>query len=947
MVDAMGRMSVRKRDGRVVEFDAQRIVQAIRAAFNSELGQQDGQAPSAEMEKLVRESADRVLDAVRKAGASGEALHVEHIQDIVEISLMQAGCYNVARRYILYRQERARVRTLTGDGTHARGPGQGIAVLDAGGNRRPLDIHALKRTIYSACAGLKHCSPEELIADTVASLFDGATESQVTLAAILSARTRIESEPEYGRVATRLLLKTLYREVFGIPEDTGVEATMIERGLAPYVHAGIDAGLLDPRLAEFDLELLARAIRSDRDETFTYLGLQTLADRYLIRHDQQLLELPQYLWMRVAMGLALHEGAGRNERAMEFYEVLSTYRFVSATPTLFNSGTVHPQLSSCYLSTVRDDLGHIFKVIGDNAALSKWAGGLGNDWTNIRAANAFIRGTNGRSQGVIPFLKIVNDTALAVNQGGKRKGAVCAYLEIWHLEIEDFIELRKNTGDERRRTHDMHTAAWIPDLFMKRVENNGDWTLLSPDEAPDLHGLYGPEFEARYAHYENLAARGLLRQHKTVPAVKLWRHLLSHLFETGHPWITFKDPSNIRSAQDHVGRVHGSNLCTEILLNTSPEETAVCNLGSINLAEHLGRDGLDLHQLESTVRTAMRMLDNVIDINFYPTPEARRSNLQHRPVGLGIMGFQDMLFKLRISYADPQAVDLADRSMEAISFFAILASTELAKERGVYTSYRGSKWDRGLLPIDTIELLAAARGGDLDMDRSTTMPWEQVREAVRQNGMRNCQILAIAPTATISNIAGCTQSIEPQYRNLFTKSNLSGEFTIVNEYLIDDLKALDLWDTGMLDEIKYHDGSIVAIDRIPADIRSLYRTAFEIEPRWIMEAASRRQKWIDMGQSLNLYIDRPSGAALHDMYVLAWRKGLKTTYYLRGQAATQIEKSSLDINRHGIQPRWMKSRSASAEVAIGRSAALSEPVLATATATPACRVDNPDCEACQ
>jgi ribonucleoside-diphosphate reductase alpha chain len=591
---------------------------------------------------------------------------------------------------------------------------------------------------------------------------------------------------------------------------------------------------------------------------------------------------------------------------------------------------------------VRDDLAHIFKVIGDNAALSKWAGGLGNDWTNIRAANALIRGTNGLSQGVIPFLKIVNDTALAVNQGGKRKGAVCAYLEIWHLEIEDFIELRKNTGDERRRTHDMHTAAWIPDLFMKRVETNGDWTLLSPDEAPDLHDLYGTEFDARYAHYEQLAAQGRLRQHKKLPAVKLWRHLLSHLFETGHPWITFKDPSNIRSAQDHVGRVHGSNLCTEILLNTSADETAVCNLGSINLAQHMGRDGLDMEQLEATVRTAMRMLDNVIDINFYPTPEARRSNLQHRPVGLGIMGFQDALFRLRISYADARAVELADRSMEAISYFAILASTELAKERGTYASYRGSKWDRGLLPVDTIDLLAASRGGQLEVNRTTTLDWQVVRDAVRTHGMRNCQVLAIAPTATISNIAGCTQSIEPQYRNLFTKSNLSGEFTIVNEYLIEDLKTLGLWNADMLDEIKYHDGSIAAIERIPEEIRQLYRTAFEIEPKWIIEAASRRQKWIDMGQSLNLYTDRPSGAALHDMYVLAWCKGLKTTYYLRGQAATQIEKSSLDINRHGIQPRWMKNRSASADVEIDRRRPAADP-----GSPAACRADDPGCESCQ
>lgn len=935
---------VRKRDGRVVEFDAARIADAIKAAFAAEWG--SGAIPDkhAESAELMGRVVDRATGLARSIG-TGDPIDVEQIQDIVEMSLMQNGCYNVARRYILYRQNRARARALRGEAP-ASGVGNGLMVQGKDGKRQPLDIHALRRLLYAACRDLDGCNPDELLTDTIASLYDGITVQQLNQATILAARCRIEMEPNYDRVATRLLLQSLYHDVLAIPMDVVASPESIRDGFSNYIHAGIAAGLIDPVLAQFDLAALAGAICPERDKTLTYVGLQTLADRYLLSVGKRMLELPQYLWMRVAMGLAINESSDKTRRVQEFYEVLSTYRFVSATPTLFNSGTCHPQLSSCYLSTVRDDLGHIFKVIGDNAALSKWAGGLGNDWTNIRAANAFIRGTNGQSQGVIPFLKIVNDTAVAVNQGGKRKGAVCAYMEVWHLEIEDFIELRKNTGDERRRTHDMHTAAWIPDLFMKRVLADENWTLLSPDEAPDLHDLYGPAFDRRYEHYEALAAAGQLRQHKTVSAIKLWRHLLTHLFETGHPWVTFKDPSNIRSAQDHVGTVHGSNLCTEILLNTSPEETAVCNLGSINLAQHLTASGMDNSRLEQTIRTAMRMLDNVIDINYYPTPEARASNLRHRPVGLGIMGFQDALFKLKISYADDKAVDWADRSTEAVSYFAILASSELARERGSYSTYRGSKWDRGLLPIDTLDILERARGDHLEVDRTSTMPWQMVRDSVAKFGMRNCQVLAIAPTATISNIAGCTQSIEPQYRNLFAKSNLSGEFTVVNEYLIHDLKTLGLWNSDMLDEIKYYDGSIAAIDRIPADIRHRYRTAFEVDSQWLIEAASRRQKWLDMGQSLNLYIDKPSGSALHAMYFLAWRKGLKTTYYLRSQAATQVEKSSLDINRHGIQPRWMKHKSPSATIGLEPRHASSLSAQAVAGVA-ACQLENPDCEACQ
>jgi ribonucleoside-diphosphate reductase alpha chain len=649
------------------------------------------------------------------------------------------------------------------------------------------------------------------------------------------------------------------------------------------------------------------------------------------------METPQIFWMRVAMGLSLKEGAQKNQRAIEFYDLLSSFSFVSSTPTLFNSGTLHSQLSSCYLSTIMDDLSHIFKVISDDAQLSKWAGGLGNDWTSVRATGAQIKGTNGKSQGIIPFLKVANDTAVAVNQGGKRKGAMCAYLETWHLDIEDFLDLRKNTGDERRRTHDMNTANWIPDLFMKRVAENGMWTLFDPSTTPDLHDLYGSAFEKRYAEYEKMADEGRIKLFKKVEATMLWRKMLSMLFETGHPWITFKDPSNIRSPQDHVGVVHSSNLCTEILLNTSKTETAVCNLGSINLPLHMTKKGLDEKKLSKTIKTAIRMLDNVIDINFYPITEAENANLQHRPVGLGIMGFQDALYIQDISYASHAAIEFADRSMEMISYYAILSSSELAKERGAYPSYKGSKWDRGLLPIDTIDLLAKERGSSLDMDRSHTMDWQKVRESIHKYGMRNSNTMAIAPTATISNITGVSQSIEPMYKHLFVKSNLSGEFTIPNMYLVDKLKQIGLWDENMLDDLKYFDGSIAEIERIPLDLKQLFLTAFEIDPEWLIECASRRQKWIDMGQSLNLYLFEPSGKKLHQMYMLAWTKGLKTTYYLRSMAATQIEKSTTDINKRGLQPRWMKNKSASSNVQVDREPA----------APKSCSILDPSCESCQ
>ncbi len=638
-------------------------------------------------------------------------------------------------------------------------------------------------------------------------------------------------------------------------------------------------------------------------------------------------ELPQCFFMRVAMGLAIRED-DREARAIEFYNLLSSFDYMSSTPTLFNAGTLRPQLSSCYLTTVPDHLEGIFGAIHDNAMLSKWAGGLGNDWTPVRGLGSYIKGTNGKSQGVVPFLKVVNDTAVAVNQGGKRKGAVCAYLETWHIDIEEFIELRKNTGDDRRRTHDMNTANWVPDLFMQRVFDDGPWTLFSPNETPDLHDLYGRAFAARYAEYEVLAAQGKLL-HKTVRAQELWRKMLGMLFETGHPWITFKDACNLRSPQQHCGVVHSSNLCTEITLNTrsgEDPEIAVCNLGSINLVQHISADGtLDLAKLRHTTRTAVRMLDNVIDINYYAVDAARQSNLRHRPVGLGLMGFQDALYKQRIAYASDAAVDFADRSMEAISYFAIEASADLAAERGRYSSFEGSLWSRGILPLDSLDLLEAERGSAyIEVDRSSTLDWDSLRAKVLAQGMRNSNVMAIAPTATIANIVGVSQSIEPTYQNLYVKSNLSGEFTVLNSDLVHDLKDRGLWDPVMVNDLKYFDGSVLPIDRIPADLKALYATAFEVEPRWIVDAASRRQKWLDQAQSLNLYISGVSGKKLDVTYRMAWYRGLKTTYYLRSLAATSTEKSTV---------------SGGTLNAVAASGPAPVPL--------ACSIDDPDCEACQ
>ncbi|MFA5060120.1 MAG: ribonucleoside-diphosphate reductase subunit alpha [Candidatus Omnitrophota bacterium] len=888
--------TIAKRDGKVVSFKPEKITIAIAKAFQAN---NNGELTDISLEE-ARKLSERVVVEIRQLWPDGKAVQIEEIQDLVEKTLMNAGHYDVARRYILYREQRNRVRHQKAQSTRENifQQAKDINIVKENGEVQPLDIDGLRFQIETCCQGLDDVSADKILSEAITSYFNNITEKQIATANIMAARSFIESEPNYSFVAARLLLLKAYYEALGRWVSFESIKTEYPRYFAEYIKKAVELELLSPDLLQFDLIKLGNKIEPKRDLLFKYLGLQTLYDRYFIHWDERRLELPQIFWMRVAMGLAKAEGANKNERAAEFYETLSTFRFVSSTPTLFNSGTLHSQLSSCFLTTVYDDLHHIFKCIQDDAMLSKWSGGLGNDWTNVRAMGSRIKGTNGKSQGVIPFLKVANDTAVAVNQGGKRQGAMCAYLEVWHLDIEEFLELRKNTGDERRRTHDMHTANWIPDLFMKRIKTNGNWTLFTSSEAPDLHDLYGQAFEKRYEEYEQLAKEGKIRHFKTMPAIQLWRKMLNMLFETGHPWITWKDPSNIRSPQDHTGVVHSSNLCTEILLNTSKDETAVCNLGSLNLAAHTTAQGLNQELLKKTLKTAIRMLDNVIDINYYPTVEARNANTKHRPIGLGIMGFQDAICAQNISYASQPAVEFADRSMEAISYYAILASIEIAKERGAYQSYRGSKWDRGLLPIDTLDLLEKERGGYLDVDRSAAMDWSIVRAQLKKYGIRNSNIMAIAPTATIANIIGVTASIEPFYKNIFVKSNLSGEFTVINEYLIADLKKLGIWDKEMINDLKYFDGSVQEIARIPQDLKAKYATAFEVDYEWMIEAASRRQKWIDMGQSLNLYQAKPSGKKVSDMYLFAWEKGLKTTYYLRSMGATRIEKSTLDVTKY-------------------------------------------------
>jgi ribonucleoside-diphosphate reductase alpha chain len=916
-----GLLKVIERNGKVDPFDEDKIKVAITKAFIAVEG--GSAAASNRIHQQIDDLTRQVTQTFVRRFTAGGTIHIEEIQDQVELALMRSELFNVAKAYVLYREERRKLREAQ---INQQADDTKIPLITMpNGETRPLDMVRINTIVTEACRALEHVSPEPVIKDALRNLYNQASLDDVHKALIMAARALVEKEPNYTFVSARLLLDNMRSEALNklelkdaatFDEMAGIYPTYFKK----FIAHGIEQGIIDAKLSEFDLEKLGAALLPDRDMQFTYLSLQTLYDRYFIHDNGTRYELPQAFFMRVAMGLSLREEK-KEEKAIEFYTLLSSFDYMASTPTLFNSGTVRPQLSSCYLTTVPDHLDGIYSAIKDNALLSKFAGGLGNDWTPVRAMGAHIQGTNGKSQGVVPFLNVADATAVAVNQGGKRKGAVCAYLECWHRDVEEFLELRKNTGDDRRRTHDMNTALWIPDLFMKRVYEDGEWTLFSPDEVPDLHDAYGLAFENLYTQYEEKARQGKIRNTKAVSATKLWRKMLSMLFETGHPWLTFKDACNLRSPQQHVGVIHSSNLCTEITLNTSVDEIAVCNLGSINLPAHIINGVLDKNKLHQTVKTAVRMLDNVIDINYYSVPQARNSNLKHRPVGLGLMGFQDALYQLKINYASHEAIEFADISMELISYYAIEASSELAKERGCYSSYEGSLWSKGILPLDSISLLQKSRDKYLEQDRSSRLDWEALRVKVRTQGIRNSNLMAIAPTATISNICGVSQSIEPTYQNLYVKSNLSGEFTVINPYLVDELKALNLWDEVMVNDLKYFNGSVQPINRIPEELKARYATSFEIEPMWLVEAASRRQKWLDQAQSLNVYMAKPSGKKLEDLYRQAWVRGLKTTYYLRSLGASNAEKSTVT------------------DGALNAVKIEQEPL--------ACSILDPDCEACQ
>ena len=923
---APGQLRVIKRNGAVVAYDESKISVAITKAY---LAVEGGQAAaSTRIHESVEQLARQITNIFKRRMPSGGTIHIEDIQDQVELALMRTGEHKIARSYVIYRADHARIREQNKKQREENHPEITVTLED--GREGPLDTSRLLTVITEACDDLTGVSADTIYNETLKNLYPGVKMEDVRTSLVMTARTLVEHDPNYSYVTARLLLDSLRSEALsflGIAE-AATHTEMHYRyaaTLKPYIEKGVELGLLSPHLLEYDLSVLGEALKADRDQQFTYLGLQTLYDRYFIHSEGVRFELPQVFFMRVAMGLASNED-DREQRAIEFYNLISSFDYMVSTPQLFNSGTLRPQLSSCFLTTVPDDLHGIYSAIRDNAMLSKWAGGLGNDWTPVRALGAHIKGTNGKSQGVVPFLKVVNDTAVAVNQGGKRKGAVCSYLETWHMDIEEFLELRKNTGDDRRRAHDMNTANWIPDLFMKRVFNDQDWTLFSPNNVPDLHEKHGINFEKAYLEYERRAIAGEIEVYKTVKAKDLWRKMISMLFETGHPWITFKDSCNVRSPQQHIGTIHSSNLCTEITLNTNQDEIAVCNLGSVNLVNHINENGLDQEKLKKTITTAVRMLDNVIDINYYSVPQAENSNLKHRPIGMGVMGFQDALYTQKIPYASEEAVEFADLSMEVISYYAISASAELAAERGRYESYDGSLWDQGILPIDSLKRLEEIRGKDyLDVNMEQRLDWQGLRGRIKNSGMRNSNVLAIAPTATIANISGVSQSIEPTYQNLYVKSNLSGEFTVVNPYLVKDLKELNLWDSVMVNDLKYYEGSVQKIDRVPKEIKQIYATAFEIEPRWLVDAASRRQKWIDQAQSLNLYVSGASGKKLDVTYRMAWLRGLKTTYYLRALAATTTEKSTVSDN--------------SLNKVSTNGAAAAVPM--------ACSIDDPDCEACQ
>ncbi|MBA4728759.1 MAG: ribonucleoside-diphosphate reductase subunit alpha [Thermodesulfobacteriota bacterium] len=931
-----------KRSGEIVEFDPDRIKNAIEAAINAGDEGFDLSSVPEIVDGVHQELCDRFTEFYP---------NVENIQDIVEKHLIRSDMFTVARRYIIYRAERSREREKLKENISKKAELGKLKITKSDGKTVLFNPQKIRETISRVCSKYPDTTSVDSIAKELnRNIFDGASTSDLERALLLASTAFIERDPDYSKVSAGFFLQRLYKEGIGVSVNEHTLEDEYRKTFISGIALGVENKYLDEKLLDFDLEKLSLAIDIERDSLFEFLGIQTLYERYLQKHEEKRFELPQAFWMRVAMGLAFNEN-NKEARAIEFYNVLSKMQFVSSTPTLFHSGTLHPQLSSCYLTTVSDDLSHIFKCIGDNAQLSKWSGGLGNDWSNIRGTGSHIKSTNVESQGVVPFLKIANDVTVAINRSGKRRGATCAYLETWHLDIEDFLDLRRNTGDDRRRTHDMNTSNWIPDLFMKRVETDDDWTLFSPEEVGDLHDSFGKKFEDLYTNYERMIDTGEIKKFKKIPAKELWRKMLTRLFETGHPWITFKDPCNVRSPQDHVGVVHSSNLCTEITLNTSAEETAVCNLGSVNLSKHVTEDGkLDKGLLEKTINIAMRMLDNVVDLNFYPTVEAKNSNMKHRPIGLGIMGLQDALFKLDLPFDSQKALNFSDQLMEQISYHAISASSDLAKERGAYESFKGSKWDRGIFPLDSLSLLEEERGQNIDVNKITSLDWEGLKSKVKENGMRNSNTMAIAPTATISNIAGCYPCIEPIYKNIYVKANMSGEFTVVNNYLINDLKALNLWSKDMLDKIKYFDGNLDHIEELPEDIKNKYKEAFSIDPVVLLKHTSVRGKWIDQSQSHNVFMQGVSGKKLSEIYTAAWKFGLKTTYYLRTLAASQIEKSTLDANKFGYtQKREYKK--------VEEGAAVEEQQSVTNEATnseapgsevaSACSIMDPDCEACQ
>ncbi len=946
--------SIRKRNGQVVDFEPEKIQIAINKAFLAVTGQ-----ANAAMALTVTE---QVVADLEKRFNQDTVPFVEDIQDVVENNLMEKGFFTVAKSYIIYRYEHAKQRAEVKAQVLEKIEHNDLTIIKRSGQAEKFSFKKLLNSMKWAAQGLEGALDLELVArQCETNLYENITTDEITSSLVMAARAFTERDPAYSKLATRLLWDQLAKEVIGHDVlDYSKFDEQYRQAFIVNIKEAVEIKRLDVRLLNFDLQKMASVIKPQRDDEFYYLGAQTLYDRYFVRNadTKKILEMPQMFWLRIAMGLALNE-EDPETKAAEFYEIISTLRFVPSTPTLFHAGTPHPQLSSCYLTTIEDSLDHIFKCIGDNAQMSKWSGGVANDWTNLRATGAQIKGTGVESQGVIPFLKIANDTTVSINRSGRRRGATCAYLETWHYDIESFLELRRNTGDERRRTHDMNTANWIPDLFMKRVRDDGEWTLFSPEETPDLHHIYGATFERRYQYYEKMVEAGKIKLYKKIKAKDLWKKMLVMLFETGHPWITFKDPCNVRSPQDHMGVVHSSNLCTEITLNTSADETAVCNLGSVNLAKHIINGQLDEELLKETVTIAMRMLDNVIDVNFYPTVEGKNSNFKHRPVGLGIMAFQDALYLQNINFDSEKMVEFADYSMEVISYHAIMASAKLAQERGPYPSFRGSKWSRGLLPVDTLDILEQERGEKIDVSRTAKLDWTPVRQAIKEFGMRNSNCMAIAPTATIANIAGVFPSIEPIFKNIYVKSNMTGEFTVINDFLVDDLKKLGLWNQSMIDDLKGHEGSVASIDYLPQEIRDKYKEAFEISPDWLIKAAAYRGKWIDQSQAVNIFIRGTSGKVISDTYLYAWTMGLKTTYYLRSLAASSIEQSTTSLEsqttlRSSVENNSPQNVAQVVQQPIMVSSPIEEPVktsviddvLANAKIT-LCKIDDPTCEACQ